>query len=74
MLLWYFSIAVPCLLDAFLQVLITQSHDDHTEELKIGFEGNADVAKINFEMSVENGIFWRPSETVNLGSVHQNRC
>ena len=70
----YFSIAVPCLLDAFLQVLITQSHDDHTEELKIGFEGNPDVAKINFEMSVENGIFWRPSEAENLGSVHYNWC
>ena len=62
------------LFDIFLHVSITQSHAVPTEELKIGFEGNADVAKINFEMSVENGIFWRPSETVNLGSVHHNRC
>ena len=60
--------------DVFLQVPITQSHVGHTEELRIGFEGNADVAKITFEMSVENGIFWRPSEAVNLKSVYHHRC
>ena len=54
------------LFDVFLQVSITQSHAVHTEELKIGFEVNTDVVKITFEMRVENSIFWRPSEAVNL--------
>ena len=62
------------LFDVFLQVSITQSHAVHTEELKIGFEVNADVVKITFEMRVENSIFWRPSEAVNLESVCDNRC
>ena len=62
------------LFDALLQVSITQSHAVHTEELKIGFEVNADVVKINFDMSVENSIYWRPSEAVNLESVYHNRC
>ena len=44
--------------DAFLQVLIMQAHGRHTQELKIGFEGTADVAKMGSEMSGENGMFW----------------
>ena len=59
--------------DDFLQVLITQAHGEHTEELKIRFEGTAEVGKICSEMSVQNGMFWRASEVLNFESFHNNR-